>query len=311
VLTDVPGISVGHWSNQEARTGVTVVVLPPGTTASGEVRGGAPATREFALLDPLNTVGHVDAVVLSGGSAFGLAAADGVMTWLDEQGRGFATKAGPVPIVVGLSLFDLGVGDGSVRPGPAEGRAAAEAATDGPTPVGPVGAGTGATVAKWYGPDAVSPGGLVAATIRAGDLIVAALVAVNAVGSIDDGTTLSDPGPPDGATDELNPGAPVAGGADSAGAPVAGGADSAGAPVAGRENTTIGVVATNAIVDKVGCHLLARSAHDGLARAVMPAHTAGDGDTFVAVATGDVEANAAHVRVLAQQAVTRAIRDLG
>lgn len=290
MLTDVPGIAVGHWSNQEAKTGVTVVILPEGTTASGEVRGGAPATREFALLDPVNTVSTVDAVVLSGGSAFGLAAADGVMGWLEAQGRGFKTKAGSVPIVVGLSLFDLGVGDGSVRPGPAEGRAAAAEASTEPFATGVVGAGTGATVAKWLGPDAVEPGGLVTATIRSSDVIVAALVAVNAVGAVDDGTTVDDPGPPAKATDELDP--------------------EVGTDAGDRTNTTIGMVATNANLDKVGCHLLARAAHDGLARSIMPAHTGGDGDAFVVAATGTLEADPVHVRVLAQQVVAKAVRSL-
>jgi L-aminopeptidase/D-esterase-like protein len=293
VLTDVPGIAVGHWSDQKAKTGVTVVILPEGTTASGEVRGGAPATREFALLDPAHTVGNVDAVVLSGGSAFGLAAGDGVMRWLEQQGRGFATKAGRVPIVVGMSLFDLSVGDGSVRPGPDEGRAAAAEARSDPFEIGLVGAGIGATVAKWFGPESVEPGGLVTATLRAGEVVVASLVAVNAVGAIDNGTTLVDPGPPVRAGDELDP-------------------ESGIQPEGGdRTNTTIGVVATNAMLDKVGCHLLARSAHDGLARAILPAHTAGDGDAFVAASTGGVDADLGHVRVLAQHAVTAAIRELG
>jgi len=281
VLTDIEGVRVGHWTNGEARTGCTVVVLPPGAVASGEVRGGAPATREFALLDPTRTVANVDAVVLSGGSAFGLAAGQGVMEWLEAQGRGFETKAGRVPIVVGMSLFDLGVGDASVRPGPAEGRAAAEAAGDGVFPVGLVGAGTGATTGKWLGAERAVPGGLVTATLRSGDLVVSSLVAVNAVGRIDDGTTIDDPGPPTRSSD-----------------------------VGERDNTTIGVVVTNADLDKVECHLVAQSAHDGLARALLPAHTAADGDAFVAAATGEVEVDVLHLRVLAQQAVTTAVRSL-
>lgn len=291
VLTDVPGLAVGHWTDSEARTGVTVVLLPPSTAASGEVRGGAPATREFSLLDPVNSVGTVDAVVLSGGSAFGLAAGDGVMTWLEEQGRGFETRSGPVPIVVGMSLFDLGVGDPTRRPGPAEGRVAAEAAVTKPFELGAVGAGTGATVNKWFGPDEIRPGGLVSATVRSGDLIVSALVAVNAVGAIDDGSTTDDPGPPVRTSADFDD----EGVADDP---------------SGRENTTIGVVATNAELDKVGCHLLARAAHDGLARAIVPAHTTGDGDAFVAAATGEVEADPLHLRLLTQHAVTRAIRSL-
>lgn len=290
MLTDIAGIEVGQWTDSNARTGVTVVILPPDTTASGEVRGGAPATREFALLDPVNTVSTIDAVVLSGGSAFGLAAADGVMTWLEEQDRGFETKHGRVPIVIGLSLFDLGVGDATVRPGPDQGRAAAAAAAPGHFATGQVGAGTGATVSKWSGPDGVQPGGLVSASMQAGDLIVASLVAVNAVGAIDDGTTTGDLGPPARATSDVGNDPDTDGG--------------------DRTNTTIGLVATNAKLDKAGCQLMARSAHNGLARAVLPAHTSGDGDAFVAAATGTVEADASHVRLLAQQVVTVAIRSL-
>ncbi len=282
MLTDVAGIEVGQWTDNDARTGATVVILPPGTVASGEVRGGAPATREFALLDPVNTVETVDAVVLSGGSAFGLATADGVMGWLEEHDRGFETKHGRVPIVVGLSLFDLGVGRATVRPGAEQGRSAAAEAQPGPFETGQVGAGTGATVGKWSGPDGVRPGGLVTASIHAGDLVVASLVAVNAVGDIDDGTTTGDIGPPARATSD----------------------------VADRSNTTIGIVATNAVMAKADCHLMARAAHNGLARAIMPAHTSGDGDAFVAAATGVVEADPSHVRLLAQQVVTVAIRSL-
>ena len=287
MLTDIDGILVGHWTQGEARTGCTVVVLPPGCVASGEVRGGAPATREFALLDPIRTVGQVDAVVLSGGSAFGLAAADGVMGWLEGQGRGFETSAGPVPIVVGMSLFDLAVGDGSVRPGPEEGLAAARAATTGVHEVGLVGAGTGATVGKWLGRDEASPGGIGAATL-----------AGCRCGRRGDGE---------------RPGCGERRGHDrrwhlhrrSRATP-----GPQGEGLGGREQTTIGVVATNAALDKIGCHLVAQSAHDGLARGLLPAHTAGDGDAMVVAATGAVEADLTHVRVLAQQVVTAAVRSL-
>ncbi len=286
MLTDLPGIAVGHWTDEAARTGCTTILLPPETVASGEVRGGAPATREFALLDPAHLVQHVDAVVLSGGSAFGLAAGHGVMQFLEAEGRGFPTKGGNVPIVVGMSLYDLTVGDAAVRPGEVEGRASAQECSTGPHAVGAVGAGTGATVGKWGGPDTVEPGGLGTATRRAGDLIVCALVAVNALGWIDDGTTTSDPGarwfPPDSVSE----------------------------PEFGASNTTIGIIVTNAVVDKAGCHLLAQSGHDGLARALHPAHTLADGDALVAAATGTVEADLFRVRVLAQHAVTAAIRSL-
>lgn len=280
MLTDVPGVRVGHWTDREAKTGCTAVLLPENTVASGEIRGGAPATREFALLDPLRLVATVDAVVLSGGSAFGLAAGDGVMGWLEAQGRGFPTKAGPVPIVVGMSLYDLTVGNGSIRPTAANGEAAAASADGGPHEVGLVGAGTGATVGKWGGPDTTTPGGLGAATIRRGDVVVSALIAVNALGWIDDGSTTADPGP-------------------------------RWAPAeADFGNTTIGVVATNARLDKSACHLAAQSGHDGFARSLQPAHTSADGDALVVAATGAVEADPAHVRVLVQHAVVSAIRGL-
>src|SRR5690349_4939479 len=138
MLTAVAGIRVGHWTNESAQSGCTVVLLPDGTVASGEVRGGAPATREFELLRPERLVDRVDAVVLSGRSAFGLAAADGVVRYCEAQGQGYPTGGGVVPIVVGMSLFDLLVGDVSVRPGPDEGHAAAAAASEGPVPLGPV-----------------------------------------------------------------------------------------------------------------------------------------------------------------------------
>lgn len=286
MITDIEGVLVGHWTDREAKTGCTVVVLPPNTVASGEIRGGAPASREFGLLDPTRTVNHVDAVVLSGGSAFGLAAGDGVVDALAADGRGYPTAHGRVPIVVGMSLFDLGVGDGSVRPGSAEGRAAFEAATTRPHAVGLVGAGTGATCNKWSGTP--EPAGLGAATVSAGEVTVAAMLAVNAFGAIDRGDRSEDPGPP--ATPPVGDDGPTA--------------DPSGT------NTTIGVVVTNATADKLGCHRLAQGAHDGLARALLPAHTAVDGDAVVAAATGQVEADPLHLRVLVQAAVVKAIRSV-
>jgi L-aminopeptidase/D-esterase-like protein len=284
MATDVPGVRVGHWTDAQARTGCTVVLLPEGTVASGEVRGGAPATREFALLEPTRMVARLDAVVLSGGSAFGLAAADGVMGHLAEAGVGFETVGGRVPIVVAMSLYDLAVGDATVRPTAEHGRHAAEVADDEPVETGPVGAGTGATVAKWRGDDHRRPGGLVAATRRGSDgLVVSALVAVNAFG---------EPGAAPG---------------DVAAGSVTGSDLTEGAL---GTNTTIGIVVTNARLDKVGCHLLAQSAHHGLARSVSPSHTSVDGDAFVAAATGDVEAEVAVVRNLAVAAVSDAVLTL-
>lgn len=277
MITDVPGVAVGHWTDHVARTGCTVILLPEDTPASGEVRGGAPASRELALLDPGALVARVDAVVLSGGSAFGLATGDGVARWLEARGQGFPTPAGPVPIVVGLSLYDLLVGDPSVRPGPEEGIAACEAATTGPVDVGQIGAGCGATVDKWrHGREGARPGGLVTATERRDDLVVSVLLAVNAAGAVDDGAM---------------------------------------APVAGHEifdggNTTIGLIATNASIDKAGCHLLAQGGHDGLARALVPAHTRSDGDVLVAAATGPLQAPIDLVRWMAMAAVERSIKTL-
>jgi L-aminopeptidase/D-esterase-like protein len=310
VITDVAGLRVGHWTDPVAATGCTVVLFPEGTVASGEVRGGAPATRETALLEPSRTVTRLDALVLTGGSAFGLATADGVVRFCEERGMGFPTPAGPVPIVVALGLFDLSAGDPTVRPGPTEGYAACVAATAGPVDVGRVGAGTGATVGPPAGPAAAGspaegappggasprewvpprrrPGGLVTAGARAGDLVVAALVAVNAAGTpgADDAVAL-DAGLPSGAAIPAPP---------------------AGAgPLA---NTTIGLVATNADLDKLACHLVAQGAHDGLARAVFPAHTRVDGDAFVVAATGGVAAGVDVVRNLAVHVVARAVGGL-
>ena len=274
----VAGVRVGHWSDPVARTGCTVVLLPSGTVASGEVRGGAPGTREWALLDPRRTVPGVNAVVLTGGSAFGLAACEGVMRWCEERGIGYPAPAGPVPIVAGMVIYDLGVGDPSVRPGPEEGFAAcvaAEAGGSGATS-GPVGAGTGATIGKWRGRDGARPAGIGSASVRDGDLLVAALMVANALG---------EPRDP----------------CESSRVPVGG---SGLAPV---EATTIGVVVTNSGVDKLGCRFVSESAHDGIARALEPAHAAGDGDAVVAAATGVVAAPLEKVRALAAWVVERAI----
>jgi len=284
VLTDVAGVRVGHWTAPGGRTGCTVVLLPAGTVASGEVRGGAPGTREFALLAPERLVPGVHAVVLAGGSAFGLAACDGVMGWCEERGIGFPTVAGPVPIVVGMVLFDLPVGGGE-RPTADSGRAACEAASGGAVPVGRVGAGAGTTVRKWTGlGEDVRPGALATATVRSGDdLVVGALVAVNAVGDLRAAAASGSGEPP------RLPVVPPSFGAGT--------------------NTTIGVIATNASLDKVGCLQVAQAGHDGLARALEPAHLSVDGDALVACAVGGVDAPVDHVRVLAALAVEQAVRN--
>jgi len=266
VLTDVAGVRVGHWTDPVAATGCTVVLLPTGSVASGEARGGAPGTREWALLDPSKTVARIDAAVLCGGSAFGLAACDGVVRWCEERGIGLPTPGGPVPIVVGAVLYDLAVGDPTVRPGPDEGYGACVAAVAGPYATGRVGAGTGATVGKWRGPDATRPGGLGTATCRGDDgLVVSALIACNAWG---------EPGRAAGAATHAAPGT----------------------------NTTIGVIVTNARLDKLGCLLVAQSGHDGLARALHPVHAVVDGDALVAASTGTLELST-EPAVLAVEAV--------
>jgi L-aminopeptidase/D-esterase-like protein len=272
---------IGHWTG--AGTGVTVILPPPGTVGSGEVRGGAPATREFALLDPSRLVDRVDAVVLSGGSAFGLAAGDGVARLLRSRGEGFPTPLGPVPIVVGMSLFDASV---STEPPTAEsGRLAALDAVAGPPeaglPAGPVGAGAGAATGKWRG--RTDPGGLGFARARAGAASVAAIVAVNAWGDVigPDGQPLFAPGAP---------------------AP-----DSPDAPF-GMANTTIGVVLTDARLSKADCYLLAQSGHTGFARALHPAHSRYDGDAVVALATGTRDADLDLLRAVATTVMADAIR---
>jgi L-aminopeptidase/D-esterase-like protein len=289
------GVRVGHWTEPVARTGCTVVLFPEGTVASGEIRGGAPGTREWALLAPERTVARVDAVLLTGGSAFGLAAADGVMRWCEERGAGHPTSAGPVPIVVGAVVFDLDVGDARCRPGAEEGYAACQAAQPWPGPSlrrvaegegGAVGAGTGVAVGRWRGKASSRPGGFGVAERDAGELVVGAVAVVNAVGEpvpLDRGQVP--------AGDEL-PHLPVPG--------VEG--------VPRRDATVIGVAVTNARLDKTGCLLVAQSAHDGLARAVDPVHTTADGDGWVAAALGAVDAPVDQVRVLAAAACEAAVR---
>lgn len=278
MITDVAGITVGHWTDEDARTGCTVVLCPEGTVGSGEVRGGAPGTRETDLLRPGMLVEHVDAVLLSGGSAFGLAAADGVVRWLAERGRGFDTGVARVPIVPAAVLFDLAEGSADVRPGAMEGYQACEAAAEA-FGQGRIGAGTGCTVAKSHGPANTAPGGLASVSEREGDLVVAALVAVNAVGDIidDDGEVLV--GPAGGEPREPSFG-----------------------------NTTLAVVATNAALSRDRAHLLAIAAHDGFDAAIRPAHTRYDGDTIFTLATGAVEADQRMVEAMAVRAVTAAIR---
>jgi L-aminopeptidase/D-esterase-like protein len=272
--TDVPGVRVGHWTDAVARTGCTVVLLPAGTIGSGEVRGNGPATRDFALLAPERTMQEIHAVVLTGGSTFGLACVDGVLAELEAQGVGLAVGVTNVPIVPAVACFDLAVGDHAVRPGPREGRLAAQAASEAPVLPARIGAGTGCTVGKWTDPEQRIDAGLGTATVRDGDLIVSALVACNAVGYL-------------------------------------GGRRDLGLPFwAPGTATTIGVIVTNARLDKVGCFGLAVSGHDGLARAIDPVHTGLDGDALIAGATGVVDADRDLVRALAARVVEDAVRSV-
>ncbi len=264
-ITDVPGIRVGHWSDVSARTGCTVVLLPDdGAVTSVDVRGAAPGTRETDVLAPDNQVQVAHAILLTGGSAFGLAAADGVMAWLESREVGVPTLGGLVPIVPAAVLFDLAAGRADVRPGPEEGRAAAEAALAGrPCGAGVVGAGTGATVGKLFGEPV--PGGLGTASVTLpGGGTVGAVVAVNAVGDVvaEDGSLLAGAGTVSRLLADVPP-APTPGSA-----------------------TTLAVVATDVALTKTQAHRLAVVSHDGLAQAVRPVHTAYDGDTVFATSTG-------------------------
>ena len=303
-LTDVPGIRVGHHTLAERPTGCTVVLAPEGTVGGVDVRGGAPGTRETDLLDPVNTVEIVNAVVLAGGSAFGLDAASGVVRYLEEQGVGY--PVGPVvrvPIVSAAILFDLGVGgDWTVRPGPECGYRAAAGATEGPVESGSVGAGAGATVGKLAGMGRAMKGGVGSASITLPTgLVVAALVAVNSVGDV------IDP-----ATGRVVAGTRSEDGTTLADARVLLRAGSSSGGSAGR-NTTIGVVATNARLTKVEAARVALMAQDGYARAIYPVHTPGDGDTTFSLATGTLgegaRASAGQVGALAAEVVAEAILD--
>lgn len=283
------GVEVGHWADEVAMTGCTVVLLPESAVCSGEVRGGAPASRELELLHLGRTVSSVDAVVLTGGSAFGLVVADGVMEVLAQRGRGLETRSGRVPIVVAMALYDLGTGDPSVRPNIESGRIAATTASNRRVLPGPHGAGTGCTAAKWAAEKHRRPAGLGVATVSDGSVSVGAVLAVNAVGDLPENAW------PKLAVEGIRP---IDADQD----------DPHGQQSAAREGTTIGVVTTDASLDKTGCHLVAQSAHDGMARALVPAHTGGDGDAVVVASVGAVEHPLEQVRLLASLAVEAAVR---
>jgi L-aminopeptidase/D-esterase-like protein len=284
-ITDVEGITVGHWTDQDAMTGCTVVLPPPGTVASCEVRGGAPGTRGTDILQPGTLIEEAHAIVLTGGSAFGLATAGGVERYLEERGIGTGIGPALVPSVAAAVIFDLGEGDPTRRPGSDEGYAACVAAS-GDVAEGRVGAGTGATVAKLWGPTRGVPGGLGTWAVRDDDFVVGALVVVNAVGEVvdEDGSVLAGP--------RLEPGERRE--------------DLLEWMRAG--NTTLGVVATDAMLSKPEVRRLAELANDALDVAIRPAHTLYDGDTVFTLATCRVEATFDRVAALVEPALTTAIR---
>jgi L-aminopeptidase/D-esterase-like protein len=299
-ITDVPGIRVGHATNREAMTGCTVVLCPKDGAVGGvDQRGGSPGTRETDLLRPMHLVQRVHAVLLSGGSAFGLDAAGGVVHWLEEQGIGYDTGVARVPIVPAAILNDLKVGRADVRPDAAMGYAACQAAGEGPVAEGSVGAGTGCTVGTILGHGRASKAGLGTASVDlGGGLVVGAIVAVNAFGDVVD--------PRSG---QILAGARVLRGegfADTL-ATMKGLVGKAISRIGSRNQTVIGVVATNARLTKEGANKVAQMAHDGLARAVRPAHTLFDGDTLFALATGQKQGDVNLVGAFAAEVVAEAI----
>ncbi len=292
-ITDVPGILVGHSQDLTALTGVTAVLAPEGGVVGVAVEGSAPGTRETDLCRPGNLITRAHAVMLCGGSAFGLAAADGAMRWLEERELGFATGEASVPIVPAAVLYDLGIGSAKVRPDAAMGYAACEAATGGPVARGCVGAGTGCTAGKALGIARATKTGIGSASILVGDITVGAIVAVNPFGDVRDGETiiagprLSDGGYANTTRLLLE----------------------AKARQAAGENTTIGVVAVGGLLTKEEANKVARMAHDGLARTISPIHTMYDGDTLFCLATGESPVDVSVAGTAAAIAVELAVLD--
>jgi len=305
-ITDVAGIKVGHFTLTSRPTGCTVILCEDGATGGVDVRGSAPGTRETDLLDPRNSVQQVHAITLSGGSAFGLDAATGVVRWLEEHGKGFDVGVAKVPIVPAAILFDLGVGDAKIRPDAEAGYKACKAASTNPPAEGNVGAGAGATVGKLFGRNRAMKGGIASTSIKLPNgVTVGALVAVNAVGDI-----------VDPATGKLIAGARTTDGKKLMGT-MAGILRGEAIPqMLGGTNTTLGVVATDAKLDKAQAQKVAQMAHDGFARTINPSHTMFDGDTIFCLATGkststspaDVTLIGAVAAEAMAQAVVRAIR---
>jgi L-aminopeptidase/D-esterase-like protein len=306
-ITDVAGIRVGHAQDIDALTGCTVVLSEDGAVGGVDVRGGSPGTRETDLLRPMHQVERVHAIMLAGGSAFGLSAATGAMSYLEERGIGFDTRVARVPIVPSAILFDLRIGDASVRPGAEMGYEACLNATGDPPAEGNVGAGTGATIGKVLGIGQAMKSGIGTASLEIGaGVVVGAIVAVNAFGDVVDpatgtilaGARAADLGP-------LRIGAPGYFANTLQVMKSLIGRTTLG--LATRQHTVIGVVATNARLDKAGTNKVAQMAHDGVARAIRPAHTLLDGDTLFALATGKRKADTNIVGAFAAEVTAQAI----
>jgi L-aminopeptidase/D-esterase-like protein len=297
-ITDIAGLKVGHFTDTRRPTGCTVLLCEQGVVAGVDVRGAAPGTRETDLLHPLATIEQVHALLLTGGSAFGLAAADGVMRWLEERGHGVEVGPCKVPIVPAAVLFDLWVGDARIRPDAAAGYQACEAASSVHPAQGSVGAGTGAAVGKLFGIERAMKGGIGTASIKVGAITVAALVAVNAIGDVVDpasGRVIAGARADDGRT-ALDTMAALCDG-------------QVPAHLMAGMATTIGIVATDAKLSKAQTNKLAAMAHAGLARSINPVHTASDGDALFALATGG-SGRPGHLTVLgalAAEVVARAV----
>jgi len=296
-ITDVRDIEVGHFTDTRRPTGCSVVIARTGAVGGVDVRGAAPGTRETDLLDPANLVNTVHAVLLSGGSAFGLDAAGGVMRWLDEQGIGLDVGVARVPIVPGAVLFDLNVGDSRIRPDAAAGYAACQAAASAAPAQGSIGAGAGACVGKMFGMKYAMKGGIGSASVCVGGVTVGALIAVNALGDVMDtgsGALLAGARTEDGRALRNTHRTLLAG-------------EPPLSMLAGA-NTTIGVIATDATLTKAQAQRLAGAGHDGLARAIYPVHTLSDGDTLFALGTGQVAHSPGFnvLAVMAAEAVAQA-----
>ena len=296
-ITQIPHVHAAHATNGQAGTGCTVILCPQGATGGVDVRGGAPATRETDLLRPEETVQEVHAIVLAGGSAFGLAASCGVAEELERRGIGLDVGVGRVPIVSGACVFDLACGSATAWPTAAMGAAAVAAALDGTAPLasGNVGAGAGCTVGTLAGPLRAMKGGLGQSVRQAGSLVCGAVSAVNACGSIRDPTT----------------GTPIAGMLDEEGTSVLAPPDALAASLDAtpplRTNTTISCVVTNARLTKAEATKVAQISADAYAHAIYPTHTTNDGDAIFVMATGEVEAGVDTVGILATQALEDAI----